>query len=77
MALVYECGDHLRSRQNKWKYSLAAGFPLSAGMFFALGPATPFWFAYPACFLPFLYYARDALRLQVMFKNEVYKIWVY
>jgi len=77
LALVYHGGDHLVARAQRWKYTLAAGIPMSAGMFFALGPASPFWFAYPACFLPFLYEARRALNLNIMFKGRVEKIWMY
>jgi len=76
--LIYQSGEHLIKRSNNWKYSLAAGVPCSAGAFFTLaGMSSPYWFMSPIFMAPFAYHLFDYVQMKTLFKNEVYKIWLY
>ena len=76
LALVYEGSDDYFKRANNWKLSFAAALPATALAYFSLGGA--YMWAYPMLFLPAALSLYDLAKLHfIVYKTEVYKMWLY
>lgn len=58
-----------------WKYALGTTLPALVLADYSLS-VEQLMFAVPAVLLPNIYFMFDAIRMQVLFKNEVQRIWL-
>lgn len=76
LTLVFQASDAFYKRQNNWLLSTGAAIPATALAYYTLG--AQFWWVYPMLYLPTLFHLYDLAQLKlIMFKTEIYKMWLY
>jgi len=76
MAKVFESSSTLFTRANNWKPALGVTLPAAIFAQYSLA-ASQLMFVYPMLGLLPAYYMYDSFRMQVLFKNEVNKMWLF
>jgi hypothetical protein len=76
LTLVFQGSDNFFKRAQNWKLSTAVSLPAAVMAFYTLGPA--YWWAYPMLLLPTVFNLYDLTKLKtVVFRTEVYKMWLF